>query len=77
VAKKNKVKMHCQICNKTTVHEVRTIDGQESCVCLTCEGTRKAAENAAIRFEDRYHANKFETERAIEAERTRTMSPGG
>ncbi len=77
MAKKQRVKTYCQICNKTTVHEIRTIDGQESCVCLPCEGTQRAAENAALRDENRYQAHKYETERAIEAERTRTMSPGG
>ena len=77
MAKKNRVRMHCLVCDKTTVHEIRDLDGQESCVCLACEGTQKFAENARIRDENRYYANKFETERAIEAERTRTMSPGG
>ena len=55
MAKKNRVRTHCEICNKTTAHEIRNEDGQESCVCLVCEGTQKAAENAAIRYEDRYH----------------------
>lgn len=37
MAKKNRVRMHCQVCNRTTTHEIRTFDGQESAVCLICE----------------------------------------
>ena len=39
MAKKNRVQFHCQICNKTTMHEVRPIDGQDSCICLVCKST--------------------------------------
>jgi hypothetical protein len=77
MVKKNRVRMQCEVCNKPTQHEIRTADGQETCVCLVCEGTQKAAENAALRFENRQNTTQFETQRAIEAERTRTMSPGG
>jgi hypothetical protein len=77
MAKKDRVKMHCQICNKDTFHEVRTNDEQESCVCLECEKNQKALGNAALNYENRYQTDKYETQRAIEAERLRTFSPGG
>ena len=77
MVKKSKIKMHCQICEKNTVHEIRIIDGQETCICLQCEGTQKAADNAAARYENQHKAKQYETDRAIEAERLRTFSPGG
>lgn len=77
MAKSSRVRMHCQICSKNTVHEVRIIGDKETCICLQCERTQRAIENAAIRHENNYKASKYETERAIEAERSRTFSPGG
>jgi hypothetical protein len=75
--KKIRVRTFCQTCNKVTAHEIRKIDGQENCICLVCEGIQKAAENAAWQDQNRYETQKFEIERQIEAERTRTFSPGG
>ena len=72
-----KVKMHCPVCNKTTAHEVRIENGEENCVCMKCDGIRKAGENAALRYRNSVETEKYETQRAIEAERMRTMSPGG
>jgi hypothetical protein len=77
MAEKKRVRIHCQVCNKITVHEVRMVDGQESCICLQCAGIQKDGENALLRYQNRSESGKYETERAIEAERTRTFSPGG
>ncbi len=46
--KKDNIRMHCQICNRTTTHEIRSVDGQEISVCLVCESSpqNKAELNA-------------------------------
>jgi hypothetical protein len=38
MAKKNRVRTYCQVCKKTTVHEIRSTDGEEQPVCLVCAG---------------------------------------
>jgi hypothetical protein len=72
MAKKIRVKMRCQICNKTTLHEMRSFDGEEQPVCLVC---------AAIPPDDRQKDNIQTADRIVEAERIRIFSnlniPGG
>lgn len=76
MAKKITVRMHCKICNKNTVHEIRTDEGLESYVCLVCESMPIAEENAAERDLRRYESQKFKTQTEIERERMRIWSPG-
>lgn len=76
MAKKNIVRMHCRICNKNTVHEIRTVDGQETCVCLICEANPGPIGDPAQRDLRRYEAQKFKTQTELERERMRIWSPG-
>jgi hypothetical protein len=76
MAKKERVRMHCSVCGKATVHEIRTIDDHECCVCLLCEAMPKSVEDPAARDQHRYETQKFETQNAIERERMRMWSPG-
>jgi hypothetical protein len=76
MAKKTRVKMHCMVCKKNTLHEIRAINGHESCVCLLCEAMPAPIEYAAVRDLNRYEKQKFETQNAIERERMRIRFPG-
>lgn len=71
MAKKNKVKMYCQICKKNTEHEDRSADGQECCICLRCKQTSTGGEDAALNYEEHLKAEGQKLDRMIEMERMR------
>jgi hypothetical protein len=75
MAKKNVVIMHCPICNKTTAHEIRVVDGQKTCVCLACDKNLRNVEDAALRYKNRLENEHNQTERALDEERIRMNPP--
>ncbi len=75
--KKKRVEMYCQICQKNTTHEVGTGEEPERYVCLRCKGAQISAENAALKYENQIRTEKYMLDQIIEAERSRTHSPGG
>jgi hypothetical protein len=71
MAKKNHVRIYCSQCKKRTAHEVRNTDGQESCVCLACQGTAREQQNAKVAYLNQLEAQKREVDRIIDEERVR------
>ena len=49
MAKKIRVRMHCPFCNRSTVHEMQTLDEQKTCLCLVCRGVPREQEDPALR----------------------------
>ena len=48
--KKVQVEKHCPNCKKSTVHAVRTINGQETYLCLVCEASIRRNESTSRRY---------------------------
>jgi hypothetical protein len=63
MVKKERVRQRCKICERSTVHELRIVDGSEFYVCLICEVNPDPASRGQSDFRD--------VDRTAEAERTR------
>jgi hypothetical protein len=71
--KQGQVEKHCPKCKKSTVHDVRTINGQKTCVCLVCEASIRRNESTSRRYLNSPACEKPNVDTIIDNEVTRNI----
>lgn len=74
MAKNKHVRMYCEQCKKKTTHEVLSLNGTESSLCLVCQKKAVALENAEIACENQSINQKIEADRNLAKEAIQRLS---